>query len=235
MAASPVTEGASLESAVEALARALGVDGLRIIMAGGAVHIEGTAPSYRHKRSAAELIGLMMGASSVVNGLRVAPRVVSSDHVIARRLATAFEGAPEVDATTIELEVRNGVVELRGVVGSLSALCAAERAVWSVDGVADLVDELRVAGSADSPKELARQLAADICACLGLPATSIRLEVRGNAAYLEGTVPSPYHRLAAEELARTHELVQEVVNSLAVAGTTKPASASHAGRRRHPD
>jgi len=231
MAASPVAEGASLESAMEALARALGIDGLRIIMAGGAVHIEGTAPSYRHKRSAAELIGLMMGASSVVNGLRVAPREVSSDHAIARRLATAFEGAPEVDATTIELEVNHGVVELRGIVSSLYALCAAERAAWSVGGVAGVANRLRVAGTDVSPDDLARQLEADLCACLGLPPTTVRLDMRGDTVYLEGTVPSPHHRLAAEDLVRAHELVQDVVNSLAVTQTLEPALSPPADER----
>jgi osmotically-inducible protein OsmY len=231
MTPAETTEGAGLEPAAEAAARALGIDGLRIIMAGGAVHIEGTAPSYRHKRSAAELIGLMMGASSVVNGLRVAPREVSSDHAIARRLATAFEGAPEVDATTIELEVNHGVVELRGIVSSLFALCAAERAAWSVGGVAGVANRLRVAGTAASPEELARQLEVDLCACLSLPVGAVRADIMGGTVHLKGTVPSPYHRLAAEDLVRAHELVQDVVNELAVTGLVEPAPGPLAEKR----
>ena len=114
MAASPATEGAGLESAAEAAARSLGIDGLRVIMLGGVAHIEGTAPSFRHKRSAAELIGLLTRASHVVNRLRVAPREARSDRAIAQRVPAAFEVAPEVDAATVRPEVRNGVVELRG-------------------------------------------------------------------------------------------------------------------------
>jgi osmotically-inducible protein OsmY len=232
MAASPATEGAGLESAAEAAARTLGIDGLRVFLLGGVAHIEGTAPSFRHKRSAAELIGLLTGASHVVNRLRVAPREALSDRTIAQRVRAAFEQAPQVDAATVQSEARNGVVELRGMVSSLAALCAAERAVWSVGGVAHVVNRLRVAGAISSPEDLAHQVEADLCACLSLPVGAVRLDMRGNTVYLEGTVPSSYHRLAAEDLVRAHELVQDVVNSLAVTQTLEPALSPLAEERR---
>jgi osmotically-inducible protein OsmY len=231
MAASPAGEGAGLESAAEAAARTLGIDGLRVFMLGSVAHIEGTAPSVRHKRAAAELIGPLTGASHVVNRLRVAPREVRSDSAIGQRLRTAFEEAPEVDAATVQPEVNHGVVELRGIVSSLYALCAAERAAWSVGGVAGVANRLRVAGTDVSPDDLARQLEADLCACLGLPPTTVRLDMRGDTVYLEGIVPSPHHRLAAEDLVRAHELVQDVVNSLAVAGIVEPAPERLAEKR----
>jgi len=231
MAASPGGEGASLESAAEAAARTLGIDGLRVFMLGGVAHIEGTAPSFRHKRSAAELIGLLTGASHVVNRLRVAPREVRSDRTIAQRLRAAFEEAPEVDAATVQPEVKHGLVELRGIVSSLSALCAAERAAWSVGGVADVVNHLRVADTVASPEDLAHQLEADLCACLSLPVGTVRADIVGGTVHLRGTVPSPYHRLAAEDLVRAHELVQDVVNELAVAGLVEAAPGPLAEKR----
>jgi osmotically-inducible protein OsmY len=231
MAASPVGEGAALESAAEAAARTLGIDGLRVFMLGGVAHIEGTAPSVRHKRAAAELIGPLTGASHVVNRLRVAPREVRSDHTIAQRVRAAFEVAPEVDAATVRPEVRNGVVELRGTVSSLSALRAAERAVWSVGGVADVANRLRVAGTVASPEDLARQLEVDLCACLSLPVGAVRADIMGGTVHLKGVVPSPYHRLAAEDLVRAHELVQDVVNELAVTGLVEPAPGPLAEKR----
>jgi len=231
MAASPGGEGASLESAAEAAARTLGIDGLRVFMLGGVAHIEGTAPSFRHKRSAAELIGLLTGASHVVNRLRVAPREVRSDRTIAQRLRAAFEEAPEVDAATVQPEVKHGLVELRGIVSSLSALCAAERAAWSVGGVADVVNHLRVADTVASPEDLAHQLEADLCACLSLPVGTVRADIVGGTVHLKGTVPSPYHRLAAEDLVRAHELVQDVVNELAVAGLVEAAPGPLAEKR----
>jgi osmotically-inducible protein OsmY len=232
MAASPGGEGASLESAAEAAARTLGIDGLRVFMLGGVAHIEGTAPSVRHKRAAAELIGPLTGASHVVNRLRVAPREVRSDRAIAQRLRAAFEEAPEVDAATVQPEVKHGVVELRGIVSSLSALCAAEWAVWSVGGVADVANRLRVAGTVASPEDLARQLEVDLCACLSLPVGAVRADIMGGTVHLKGVVPSPYHRLAAEDLVRAHELVQDAVNELAVTQTLEPALSPLAEERR---
>lgn len=223
MAASPPAEGAALESAAEAAARTLGIDGLHVFMLGGVPHIAGAVPSFRHKKAAAELIGLLTGARQVVNRLRVAPREVRSDRAIARRVRAALEEAPEVDAATVQPQVRHGVVELRGTVSSLSARCAAEQAVWSVGGVTDVVNRLRVAGTVARADDLARQLEADLCACLGLPPATVTVDIRGDTAYLEGTVPSPYHRLAAEDLVRAHELVQDVVNSLAVTQTMETA------------
>jgi osmotically-inducible protein OsmY len=232
MAASPVAGGAGLESAAEAAARTLGIEGLRVFMLGGVPHMEGTVPSYRHKRAAADLIGGLTGASHVVNRLRVAPREVRSDHAITQRVRAAFKEAPEVDAATVQPEVRNGVVELRGTVSSLSARCAAERFVWSVGGVAEVVNHLRVAGTVISPDDLARQLEADLCACLGLPAVTVTVGIQESTVCLEGTVPSPYHRLAAEDLVRAHELVRDVVNSLAVTGLGEPAPGALAEERK---
>ena len=216
MAASPPAEGAALESAAEAAARALGVEGLRVFVLGSVPHIEGTAPSLRHKRAAAKLVGLLMGADHVVNRLRVAPREARTDRAIGREVRAALEEAPGVDAATLQPQVRHGVVELRGSVSTLSARCAAERAVWSVGGVADVVNRLRVAGTLASADDLARQLEADLCACLGLHPATVTVDFQEDTVHLKGTVPSPYLRLAVEDLVRAHEMVQDVVNSLAV-------------------
>jgi osmotically-inducible protein OsmY len=231
MAASPASEGAGLEPAAEAAARALGIETLRVSILGGVPHVEGTVPSFQHKRAAAELIGLLTGAKRVVNRLRVAPREALSDRAIAQRARAAFRAAPEVDAATVRPEVRNGVVELRGTVSSLSALCATERAIWSVGGVAHVVNRLRVADTIASPEDLARQIEGDLCACLSLPVGTVRADMVGGAVYLRGTVPSSYHQLAAEDLVRAHELVQDVVNELAVTGLVEPAPGPLAEKR----
>jgi len=216
MTASPADEGTSLESVAEAAARTLGVDRLRLFMLGGALHIEGAVPSFRQKKAAAELVGLLAGADRLVNRLRVAPRDVRAGPAVARRIQAALEQEPDVDAATVQLEVGDDVVELLGTVSSLSARCAAERAVWSVGGVASVVNRLRVASTAASADDLARQLEADLCACLSLPVGTARADIVGGTVYLKGIVPSPYQRLAAEDLVRAHEMVHEVVNSLAL-------------------
>jgi osmotically-inducible protein OsmY len=200
-------------------------------MLGDVPHIEGTVPSFRHKKAATELIALLTGASHVVNRLRVVPREMRSDRAIAKAIRAILQEAPEVDPATAQAKVRNGVVELRGTVSSLAARCTLEQAIWSVGGVADVVNRLRVAGTLASALDLGRQLEADLCACLALPAVTVTLGVQGNTVHLEGTVPSPYHRLAAEDLVRSHEMIHDVVNSLAVTETLEPAPSSLTEKR----
>jgi osmotically-inducible protein OsmY len=219
----PQTAGsAELKSAAQEAARALGIDGPRVFMLGGVTHVEGTVPSFKHKKAAANLIGLLTGADHVVNRLRVAPRQFLSDRAISQRLQVAFDEMPAVKATAIRPEVRNGVVELHGTADSLSARCAAESAAWSVGGITSVVNRVRVAGAAVSPHDLARQMEADLCACLSLPAGSVSVEIQQSTVRLAGTVPSPYHRMALEDLARAHELVHDVVNLLTVPEVAEP-------------
>lgn len=221
---------ARLESAAEAAARTLGIDRPQVFMLGGVTHLEGTAPSFKDKKAAADLIGLLTGAERVVNHLRVAPRQVLSDHAILQRLRAALGELPATAPTAIRPEVRNGVVELNGTAGSLSIRCAAECVAWSVGGVTGVVNRIRVAGAAP-PADLARQMEADLCACLSLPAGTVKVEFQQSTVRLAGTVPSPYHRLAVEDLARAHELVHDVVNGLEVTPAKEPTVRPRTGEK----
>lgn len=220
---------ARLESAAEATARALGIDRPRVFMLSGVTHMEGTVPSFKHKRAAADLIGLLTGADHVVNRLRVAPRQILSDRVISQRLHAAFDEMPAVKSSAIRAEVRNGVAELHGTIVSLSARSAAESAAWSVGGVTGVVNRVQVAGATVSPHDLARQMEADLCACLSLSAGSVQVDIQQSTVRLSGTVPSPYHRLAVEDLARAHDMVHDVVNLLAVTRAEEPMVSPQTG------
>ena len=74
MPASQVVGTTGPAAAAEEAARVLGIDTPRVFVLDGVPHLEGTVPSFRHKKAAAELIGLFTGAPHVVNRLRVAPR-----------------------------------------------------------------------------------------------------------------------------------------------------------------
>jgi len=91
MQASQAEASAKLDSAAEA--RMLGVEGLRIFLLDSVPYLEGTVPSFRHKKAAAEFVSLLTGASHVVNRLRVEPRQGLSDGAINERLQAAFREA----------------------------------------------------------------------------------------------------------------------------------------------
>ena len=60
-------------AAAEEAGRILGMDAPRVLLLDGVAYLEGTVPSFRQKKAAAEIIGLLTGAPHVINRLRVAP------------------------------------------------------------------------------------------------------------------------------------------------------------------
>jgi osmotically-inducible protein OsmY len=223
MATHDSPERVSLDAEAEAAARTLGIEGARVFVLRGVPHIEGTAANFQLKRAAGQLITLMTGADHVVNRLRIAPREARSDRAVARSMTSAFEEALGMEAAAVRVEVNGGVVLLAGKVSSLSVRCAAEQAAWSVGGVWSVVNRLSVGSILAAASDLAHQLETDVSACLGLPPAMIAVEIKGSTALVKGSVPSPYHRLAAEDLLRAHELVKDVLNTLSVA---QPAQAA---------
>jgi len=99
MQASQAVASAKLDSAAEEAARTLGVEALRAFMLDDVPCLEGTVPSFRHKKAAAEMVIRLTGAPHVVNRLRVAPREDLSDRAIHEGLqalnSLAVAGAAE--------------------------------------------------------------------------------------------------------------------------------------------
>ena len=102
MQPSQALASAKLDSAAEEAARTLSVEALRIFMLDGVPYLEGTVPSFRNKKAAAEIVSRLTGATHVVNRLRVAPREELNDRTIHEGLqalnslavANAAEPAP---------------------------------------------------------------------------------------------------------------------------------------------
>lgn len=218
----------------QALGRALAIDHLRVSMVEGVPHIEGTVSSYSDKRLAMETTRALTGVRQVVNHLRVAPQASFSDAATAQAVLAALEADPLVATDDITLETREGVVELRGRVETLAARCSAESAACSVRGVDYVVNRLETRERAFVGQELERDLEEDLCRCLCLNAGALRVRFDTGVVHLSGTVPSPRHRQAAEEMVRWHSRVSDVVNSLAVEETSLTAQESNImGREAH--
>lgn len=205
----------SIEQSVQqTLAETLDVAGPRLSLVGDAAYLEGTVPSYQHKTMAADTVRLLTGASRVVNRLRVVPSRSKRDRdlreVLLKSLPSHLKGA----ADGLSVLVRHGVVELKGTVASLADRCAAESVAWSVGGVVDVYNHLRIRGGASSPASLVHELRQAVVQCLCLDTGTLDVTVQGHTVLLRGQVPSPYHRQAAEELVRAHSQVQEVINEL---------------------
>ena len=210
------------EKAVEdALVSALDIDHLKVCVVSSAVHIEGSVCGLRDKRRVTELVMSLCGTARIVNRLRVVPHVTRHDEAIASAARDCFRTLPNLELARVEVSCHNGVVEMTGAVESWAARRAAEKAIRSVRGVVSVINRLRVKGGDRPAKELESDIKRALQECLSLEAAAIEVRFEGGTVKLLGTVPSAYHRLAAEDLVRWFSSVQGVINGLATKETLR--------------
>ena len=157
----------------------------------------------------------------------MAPQGSSSDTAIAKAVLAALEADPRLAGADISVQTRHGVVELRGCVETLAARCSAESAACSVRGVERVVNRLEARECASPGGQLERDLEEDLSRCLCLKPGALRVRFEAGVVHLSGSVPSPRHRQAAEEMVRWHSRVSDVVNALAVEETSLTAEESN--------
>ncbi len=98
---------------------------IRISVVGGVVTLEGSVTSYWKKTQARKVACGAEGVLDVVNRLTVVPTAKVSDRAIAEDVVAAIQRNTYADIKQVNIEVRNGVVTLTGVVPSLAAFDSA--------------------------------------------------------------------------------------------------------------
>lgn len=206
--------------------RDLQAEDLRLVVVNGVAYLDGAVASYQQKKAIGAAVATLPNVREVVNRLRVAPCSLRSDKEIAQNLIAALQKDAVLSLYSVGVAVKDGVVELKGHVSSISGKVAAEAAAWSVCGVRHVINRLEVAPEAAlDPAELGLALKRSLQIYLGLPPTAIDVRIDQGAAYLTGTVASPHQRLIAEDLVRYHPLIRQVVNRLQVAEAGQPRPA----------
>jgi osmotically-inducible protein OsmY len=200
------------ETSLRRALSALDIGELKVSVMRGVPHLEGAVGSLADKRRAEAVAASVLGKTRMVNRLRVAPRLVRKDDAIAQaareRLDTLVPG--------IDVRCEKGVVHLRGEVESWALRQAADRAVRPLPGVVNLINGLLVKTDERSAEESEREIGKALRQFLFLDNVTVKLH-EGTLS-LSGHVPSLYHRLAAEDLARWFTPVREVVNGLKTPG-----------------
>jgi len=98
---------------------------------------------WNYQRAAAEVeVRRLSGVLGVVNNITLKPQLQITD--IKRKIEDALKRSAEVEAKKISISVKEGVVGLDGNVHDWQERAAVERAVWSVAGVRQVEDRLRV-------------------------------------------------------------------------------------------
>jgi osmotically-inducible protein OsmY len=110
----------------------------------GVVILNGRVPSLAAKRLAGVIAWWVPGSRDVINGIAVDPPEEDAPIAIEEAVRIALDKDPFVDAGQVRIGVRHRTVRLTGAVHSQEARDAAEWDAWSVFGVDDVVNELKV-------------------------------------------------------------------------------------------
>jgi hyperosmotically inducible protein len=129
----------------------------------------------------------------------------------------------ETPALEVNVDTRDGVVTLFGIVPSETAKTAAAAEARKVDSVKNVRNELQVVAAAKQEavevkdEELTRQIENAMEKRQALKEADIDIEVKNGVVRLTGTVPSQNHRVTAATAARSVDGVRSVQDDLRIA------------------
>lgn len=116
---------------------------INVSIENGKVQLEGKVNSYWKKDKIRTMASQIKGVISLSDNIDVIPSEKIEDNEIIESLKTAMANSVHIDAEKVLLEVKGGIVELSGVLSSLSSYNAVIKLVKSTKGVIDIKDSLK--------------------------------------------------------------------------------------------
>jgi osmotically-inducible protein OsmY len=187
-----------------------------VIVRDGAVTLTGYVATYAEKYAAVRAAERVYGVKAVADDIevRLSGKNVQDDTAIAEAILHAFRWNTVVP-DTVKVEVRNGLVTLRGTVDWEYQRHAAERAVRDIRGVKGVANLIVVKPKVAS-KEIQKRVADAIKRSADLDARSIRVTTDNGTVHLHGHVHSLHEKKLAEYAAASAPGVSEVDNEIVV-------------------
>lgn len=187
-------------------------------MEDGAILIEGVVDKVRQKKKALLIAMEIAGQEGVViDRLRVKPSVHMGDKEIQNHLSVAFAGEPALASLDIKVEVRDGVIDLEGKVGSLSHKRISGVLAWWVPGSVDVINSLEVdPPEEDSDDEIIDALRQVLEKDRLVNSAEITISTKDWTVTLNGLAGSEAERDAAEDDAWSIWGVNDVVNKIII-------------------
>lgn len=145
----------------------------------------------------------------------------TSDAGLTAKVKTALIKNEDTKASQINVETRQGLVQLSGFVDSEAAKQAAETTAQNVTGVTEVQNKLMVrnakrsTGDAVDDTVIAAKVKGEIAGKAGLgTAADVNVEVSSGIVELSGFVPSADQKMKAAEIARGIKGVKDVRNNI---------------------
>jgi len=183
----------------------------------GAVVLTGHVPTYAEKWAAVKAAERVYGVRAVADEIKVklSKSSVRDDLDIAEQIANAFRWNTLVP-DSVDAEVRDGWVTLRGNVEWNFEKNEAERAVRNITGVTGVTNMIAVKPKVPKPVEIEKRIKEAITREADLDARSIQVTTRNGTVELQGHVHSLWEKKIAESAAASAPGVSKVENQLAV-------------------
>jgi osmotically-inducible protein OsmY len=116
--------------------------GIKATVDAGSVALEGTVEWDFQRRSAESCARNVGGVRSVLNRIKVKPRVSAAQ--VSTKIEEALRRNAELDARRITVSATDSKVYLYGSVRSWFEREEAERAAWAAPGVSEVIDHISI-------------------------------------------------------------------------------------------
>lgn len=212
------TEDARLETATVRKLQQSAIPGagrLQVEATDGEVELEGELRTLADIWRVVEIAQRVHGVLEVSSDLELEGERPRRE-VIEREIERAFAERPVLLMNEIEADVRRGgKVVLRGSLQDARTRFAARETVATVEGVTEVVDRLETPDASDEAIDKSLRAVLERARGRGLSG-QIEASVEDGVVTLQGTVPRPFERRKAAELALGINGVSRVENRLAV-------------------
>ncbi len=115
---------------------------ISVTVADGCITLEGQVDRSQQREAAEQAVLPLIGVRHVENRITIRPMWTSQE--LQPEIVLALQRHRELHTRRVRVDVRAGVVVLRGRVPSLAERSAIERATWAIPGVTGVVDQITI-------------------------------------------------------------------------------------------